>query len=83
MELFKVSSGELRSALFNYSTPRYFQGAGSVIWVNGSFDCSAIFNGFGAFREVDYSCNRENFFLCEYVDKLPAVKLVNLTAILT
>jgi hypothetical protein len=83
MELFKVSSGELRTALFNYSYPRYQRGAGSVIWVKGSFDCSAIFNGFGPFREVDYSCEKKNFFFCEFVDKLPTQNLVNLTEILT
>lgn len=83
MELLKVSSGELRSALFNYSYPRYYRGAGSVIWVKGSFDCSAIFNGFGPFREVDYSCSKANFFMCEFIDKLPADGLMNLTEILT
>lgn len=83
MELFRVSSGELRTALFNFSYPRYQLGAGSVIWVNGSFDCSALFNGFGPFREVDYSCERRNFFLCGFVDKMPTHKLMNLTEILT
>jgi hypothetical protein len=73
MNLFQLSSAQVRKALYEFAYLRYTRGAGSVLWVDAmrqsnseTRKCMSISNLDGEFREKRKLCGEQNYFFCEF-----------------
>lgn len=78
MELFDVTSEEVRNALFNYAYVKFSRGAHSVLHVKDTSvgSCSFMSNASGPFIITSKQCTKKVYSYCQYKNPTAATNLI-------